>query len=134
MLSVFHAISRYVHFTVVKENHRKIIGKITIIIIAMFGNFMVKLYLNNKFNGLIDFSASDWYNKISISFFRHLNLTCWWFLDFQSLGSPYSFILLYQNAKKNTRNLWGHLGNILLFVNMDIKSFETDQRSMYHVF
>ena len=37
------------------ENHRKIIRKITIIIIAMFGNFMVKFYLNNWFNGLIGF-------------------------------------------------------------------------------
>ena len=36
---------------------------------AMFGNFMVKLYLNIRFNGLIDFSASLWFNKISISLF-----------------------------------------------------------------
>ena len=38
------------------ENHRKIIGNITIIIMAVFGCFMVKLYLNNWFNGLIGFS------------------------------------------------------------------------------
>ena len=40
----------------IKENHRKHIGKLTIIIMAIFGNFMVKLYLNNWFNGLIGFS------------------------------------------------------------------------------
>ena len=34
---------------------RKIIGKNTIIIIAIFGHFMVKLCLNNRFNILIDF-------------------------------------------------------------------------------
>ena len=34
------------------------------IIMANFSNFMVKLYLNNRSNGLIDFPASDWYNKI----------------------------------------------------------------------
>ena len=39
------------------------------IIMAIFGHFMVKLYLNNMFNSLIDFSASDWYNKIPISLF-----------------------------------------------------------------
>ena len=40
------------------KKHGKIIGKSwenTIIIIAFFGNVMVKLYLNNWFNGLIGF-------------------------------------------------------------------------------
>ena len=36
-------------------NDKKIIGKNTIIMMAMFGHFMVKLYLNNIFNILIDF-------------------------------------------------------------------------------
>ena len=36
---------------------------------AIFVNCMVKLYLNNTFNILIDFSASFWYNKIPISLF-----------------------------------------------------------------
>ena len=44
-------------------------AKITKIIMAMFGHFMVILYLNNGFDGLIDFPASDWYNKIPISSF-----------------------------------------------------------------
>ena len=44
-------------------------AKIAKIIMAFFGHFMVTLYLNNGFNGLIDFSASDWYNKIPISLF-----------------------------------------------------------------
>ena len=39
-------------------------------IMAVFGNFMVKLYLNNKFNGLIDLSASEWHNQIPISLFQ----------------------------------------------------------------
>ena len=51
------------------KNHTKIIGKITIIIVAVFGNCMVTFYLNNKLNGSIVFSASDWYNKIPISLF-----------------------------------------------------------------
>ena len=38
-----------------QENHRKIIGNNMVIIMAIFGHFMVKLYLNNRFNGLIDF-------------------------------------------------------------------------------
>ena len=38
-----------------EENHRKIMGEITIIIIAIVGHSMVKLYLNIRFNGLIDF-------------------------------------------------------------------------------
>ena len=37
------------------ENHKKIIGKIAIIIMAIFGHFMVKLYLSNRFNILIGF-------------------------------------------------------------------------------
>ena len=36
-------------------NHRKIIGKIMAIIMTIFGNFMVNLYLDNRFKGLIDF-------------------------------------------------------------------------------
>ena len=51
------------------ENHRKIIGKQIIIIMTFFGNFMVKLYLNHIFNGLIFFPASFRSNKIPISLF-----------------------------------------------------------------
>ena len=43
------------------ENHRKIIGnhrKNTIISMAISGNFMVNIYLNNWFDGLIWFSRS----------------------------------------------------------------------------
>ena len=39
------------------------------IITAFVVQLMVKLYLNNTFNRFIDFSASDWYNKIQISLF-----------------------------------------------------------------
>ena len=38
-----------------------------VIIKVIFGPNMGKVYLNNTFNGFIDFSASFWYNKISIS-------------------------------------------------------------------
>ena len=41
-----------------------------VIIMANFGHFIMNLYLNNIFNILIDFSASDWYNKIPISLFE----------------------------------------------------------------
>ena len=46
--------------TIVKnwENHGNIMGKNTIIIIAIFGHFMGKLCLNNWFNGLIGFFRS----------------------------------------------------------------------------
>ena len=46
-------------FVFTNVENRKIIGKswkiMAIIIMAFFGHFMVKLYLNNIFNGLIDF-------------------------------------------------------------------------------
>ena len=37
------------------KNHRKIIGKTMAIIVAFFGPFMVKMYLNKTFNSFIDF-------------------------------------------------------------------------------
>ena len=40
------------------------------IIMAMFGHCMVKFDLNSWLNILIDFPASDWYNKIPISLFQ----------------------------------------------------------------
>ena len=49
------------------ETNSAIIAKM---IMAIFGHFMVKLYLNCIFNGLIVFSASDWYNKSPISLFE----------------------------------------------------------------
>ena len=57
-----------------QENLRKILETINIIIMAMFVNFMERLYLNNRFNGLIDFPASDWYYKIPISLFSKLDI------------------------------------------------------------
>ena len=42
----------------IMENHGKSWKIMANIIMAFFGNFRVKLYLNNIFNGLIDFSAS----------------------------------------------------------------------------
>ena len=57
-------------------DNRKTIGKtyethrtITKTIMVMFGNFMVKMCINNIFNSLIDFPASVWYSKIPISLF-----------------------------------------------------------------
>ena len=38
-----------------QENHRKIIGTNIEIIMALFGPFMVHMYLNNTFNSFIDF-------------------------------------------------------------------------------
>ena len=49
--------------------HKKIIGEIMAIIMAMFGPIIVKMYLNNISNCLIVFSASIWYNQIPISLF-----------------------------------------------------------------
>ena len=40
-------------------NHKKIIGKNMVIVMVAFGPNMVKLYLNNRFNGLIDFFRSS---------------------------------------------------------------------------
>ena len=44
-------------------------GKVTEMIMAIFGPNMVTMYLDYIFNGLIIFSASFWYNKILISLF-----------------------------------------------------------------
>ena len=41
--------------------------------------------------------------KSRFHYFKHQSLTFWWFLDFRSPGSPYLFILLYQNASRDTR-------------------------------
>ena len=50
------------HFAIVDRSvgqlscfHRKIIGKNMVIIVAVVGYFMMKLYSNNRLNGLIDF-------------------------------------------------------------------------------
>ena len=38
---------------------------------------MVEMYLNNTLNSFVDFSASDWYNKIPISLFQKpKNIIC----------------------------------------------------------
>ena len=42
-----------------KENHRKIIGKLMAIIMAIFGPFIVKMYLKNTLNSFIDFFCFD---------------------------------------------------------------------------
>ena len=39
-----------------EQNHGKITETNMVIIMGIFGNFMVQLYLNNIFNGLIGFS------------------------------------------------------------------------------
>ena len=52
------------------KNHGKSWKIMAIIIMAFVGHFMVKLYFNNIFNGLIDFSASFGSNKIPISLFK----------------------------------------------------------------
>ena len=51
-------------------NHKKIIGKSTKIIMAIFGPNTGEMYLNNTSIALLFFSASIWYNKIPISLFE----------------------------------------------------------------
>ena len=62
-LSFFGTLIIWGSGTLLRENWTLMVGegggwaKITKIIMALFGNFMVELYLNNLFNGLIGFSS-----------------------------------------------------------------------------
>ena len=52
-----------------EKEQQETTGRNIQISLAIVGSFRVKRYLNNTFNSFLDFSASDWYNKIPISLF-----------------------------------------------------------------
>ena len=67
----------------IMENYRKSWKIMAIIIIAFFGHFMVKLYLNNIFNGLIDFFCFIFgLIKSRFHYFKYQFFDLSWFLDF----------------------------------------------------
>ena len=59
--------------------------------------------------------------KSRFHYFRGQNLIFWWFLDFPTLGTPYLWLLLYQNTSKN---IWKYMGTSfknIIFTYLDFK-------------
>ena len=68
--------------------------------------------------------------------FHFLNIKTWHFHDswiFEALEARiYSFII--PKCFKPSKQIWEHLGQHIIFANMDIKNSKLVRRSMHHVF
>ena len=72
---------------------------------------MVEMCLNNRFNSFVDFSASDWYTKVQISFIlKAPNSTFHKFLVFEPIAKPHNQHYLSLETpgqlKTNQENIW----------------------------
>ena len=103
----------------------------------MFGPFMVTMCVKCTFKSFIDFSASDWYNKVPISLFSTpetpksmisgcLNASPSPKTNYFSLGTP-------GHLTKIKKKSWHIFAKNLFFVNMGIQIFENVRQSMHHV-
>ena len=103
----------------------KIGRKNTKIIMACFGHCMVKLFLNNRLNGLIVFSASDWYNQIQISLFQTSKLDIFMIAGFPKPWIPVFIVFIIPKCFKNTRKIWGILEKYYLckYGHQNIRNF-----------
>ena len=118
------SIWRYRNREKTQVKHKKIIGKNTIIIMALFGHCMVKLYLNNGFNGLID--CSRFGLVYTNPDFIILDIETWHFHDFWASVALEACIYVFyytEMLKKYKNNMGTSWGNII-FANMDINKLK----------
>ena len=79
------------------------------------------------------FSASDWYNQIPISLFETPKLDM---LMIYGFPKPWNPVLIHFVIPKcfTKYKLYGNILENIIFVNMDIKTFENVRRSVYSCF
>ena len=107
-------------------------------IMACFCNFMVELYSNITFNGLIDFSAPDWCNKLPISLFLTSKLAMLMIYGFPKPWKPvFIYFIIPKIPHGILESIWEHPGTYYFC------KYETQQISKkiwktvclgYHVF
>ena len=103
--------------TATMENHGKSWKILAIIIMAFFGNFIVKLHLNNILMAQLIFPLHFGLIKSRFHYFRSPKLQISWFLSVSTRHqAPKPTLFIFgetRTPKKNQEKIWEHPGKIL---------------------